>query len=134
MSWNSALETFGEHLPDATPRFVFLRPPTHAGFKDPRVDVLYTYAPIRHTGLLHWVDEASWYVGEQFIVAMELSKFCRLVMKGHPHASQLIDNKEQLGMHEWPPPVGPPSEVSTWLHACNDWLHVLRGAEITSVR
>lgn len=126
MNWSEAVRTFGQHVPEATPRFVFSRPPISSAFRDPRVDILYTYPAIRHTGLLHWVDESSWYVGEQFIVAMELSKFCRLAMKGHPYASQLMDSKEQLGLHEWPPPMGSSSEVLTWLHACNAWLHTLR--------
>lgn len=129
MSWHEALRTFEQHLPEATPRFVFSRPPIDSAFQDPRIDILYTYPPIMHTGLLHWVDEKSWYVGDQFIVAMELSKFLRLAMKGHAYASQLIDNKEQLGLYEWPAPVGPASQVHTWLSVCNAWLHSLRGID-----
>lgn len=127
MNLGDVLQTLHEQLPNATARFVFCRPPSPASdFGDVRVDVLYTYSSETHTGLLHWHDELSWYVDDVFVVAMELSKFIRLGMKGHPHALKLLENKDLLGDHAWPAPVGSPRDVSQWLPHCNRWLHRLR--------
>lgn len=127
MNLGDVLRTLHQHLPGTTPRFVFEQtPPPTSDFPDVRVDILYTYPSETHTGLMHWHDECSWYVGDTFVVAMELSKFIRLGMKGHPYATELLEMQDVLGAHAWPAPLGSPTEISTWLPACNRWLHQLR--------
>jgi len=122
------LEAFTQELPGASARYMFFRKQGDAHFDEPRVDILYTYPTEQHTGLLHWVDERSWYVGDVLIVALELSKFCRLAMKGHPHADALLAATDLLERHSWPAPVGEAQDVASWLGACNAWLHRLRDA------
>lgn len=115
-------------LADARVRFVFETPKDLEPFSTPRVDILYTYSSERHTGLLHWVDELSWFEGGTFFVALELSKFCRLAMKKHPLAMRMIRQKDLLNQCLWPPEIDFENAVSTWLPACNRWLHGLRDA------
>lgn len=128
MSWQEALQELDAQLPGATARYGFFRKQGDAHFAEPRVDILYTYPSQQHTGLLHWVDERAWYVGEVWVVAIELSKFCRLAMKGHPYANALMAESDLLAKHAWPAPVGPAQDVASWLEACNAWLHALRDA------
>lgn len=49
-----------------------------------RLDVVIAYPRARHDGLRHWRDEWSWYVGDIFVHVLEVSKFARLGLKGHP--------------------------------------------------
>lgn len=117
-----------EPLNDARVRFVFETPKDHEPLSTPRVDVLYTYPPEQHTGLMHWVDELSWFEDDTFFVALELSKFCRLRMKAHPLATRLLEQKDVLDQHVWPPNIDFENAVPTWLPDCNKWLHALRNA------
>lgn len=49
-----------------------------------RLDVVIAYPRARHDGLRHWRDEWSWYADEVFVHVLEVSKFARLGLKGHP--------------------------------------------------
>lgn len=128
MTLSAPLNAFRERLPQATVRFAFIREETGPVFLGKRLDLLYTFPAEQHTGLLHWVDELSWYEGDLFITAMELSKFCRLQMKGHDAAKRLVRSRELVGEHPWPPPYEACGDVPRWLPTCNQWLHRLREA------
>jgi len=124
-----AQQTLRERLPDATLRYAFVQQERWLGHEAERVDLLYTFPSIKHTGLLHFVDELSWYEGDTFIVALELSKFCRLQMKAHAYAQKLIEQSDDYGLHVWPPPFDRSATLPERLPRMNRWLHGLRDAD-----
>ena len=131
--WRDAAASLPARVPGARVCFAFVSEEAGDLLSGPRVDLLYVFGPERHTGLLHWNDEASWYEGETFVVAMELSKYCRLVMKRNPQGLRLWRTAEQAGLHAWPPALLIDGPVATWVEPLSAWLHGLRSGEDASI-
>lgn len=123
MNGEASVALLHQHLPDARARFVFESRESSSLFSGQRVDILYVFPPETHAGLLHWVDERTWHEDQRFYVAMELSKFCRLLMKRHPHAMKMWGKSDVLNLAAWPTDVDVDAPVNAWLERLNRWLH-----------
>ena len=79
MSWQAAAASLSAQVPDARLCFAFASEEQGDLLSGLRVDLLYVFGPERHTGLLHWRDEASWFEGETFVVTRHGTPVARIV-------------------------------------------------------